>query len=155
MKVKVMYEVQVPAGTYFVGDPCYAVPKKDWMPLLEQTNFFDCYKEGKGSPVGDVRELFVLGFSTKWGDGTYTDEQGRVYGVDAGMIGLVDARLIDPEDNSVHGGHIITFERDFIAKEDDEGVLTFGHIVIDTDPEDDDSCPDCGGDCGWYCEEEE
>jgi len=161
MKTKVEYTVTVPAGTYFVGDPCYAVPPEDWMPLLEQTNFFDAYHEGKGSPVGEIRGLFVLGFGTKYGDGSYEDQLGHVYGVDAGMIGLTDVRLIDPENNSTaYGGRIVTFERDFEASEDlDSGVLTFGHITIDTDPDEDEEydCWNCGGYHYDYegCEEEE
>ena len=34
-------EVEVPAGRYILGDPCYAVPDSEWMELLESCNYFE------------------------------------------------------------------------------------------------------------------
>ena len=41
-------EVEVPAGKYILGDPCYAVPDSEWMELLESCEFFN-------SPIGTIR----------------------------------------------------------------------------------------------------
>lgn len=140
------YDVTVPAGTYFLGDPCYAVPDKDWMPLLESCGYFDANRDGTGSPVGTVRGFEVLSFGTKYGDGVYRDQFGKSYPVDAGMIGLTPVALVkDMADKSL--GQIVTFDRPTICHEDD-GVLTFGHIVINTRDDDEDDWD------GWDDEEE-
>jgi hypothetical protein len=122
-------EVTVPAGQYVIGDPCYAVPDKDWLPLLETCNYFN-------SPIGYVNDgmqkFAVLGFGTKWGDGCYLGTDGNEYPVDAGLIGLVPTEIV--EDLSQHEGNIVTFEKPMLCVSDGSGKLRFGHITIDTDP---------------------
>ena len=128
MKIKKV-EVLVPAGQYVIGDPCYAVPDKDWLPLLETCNYFE-------SPIGYVKDglqkFAVLAFGTKWGDGCYAGSDGREYGVDAGLLGLVPVELV--EDFPRHDGIVVTFDKETLCVDDGSGKLKFGHIVIDTDP---------------------
>ena len=76
------FEITVPAGTYWLGDPCYAVPESDWLPLLETCDYFN-------QPVGSLAGFSVYASGTAYGDGCYSDEHGREFGVDAGLIGLV------------------------------------------------------------------
>jgi hypothetical protein len=122
-------EVLVPSGTYVIGDPCYAVPDKDWDSLLQSCNYFE-------SPIGYVKDgvqkFPVLAFSTKWGDGSYRGSDGNVYGVDAGLIGLVPVEIV--EDLSEH--EVVNFSKDSLCVYDGSGKLKFGHITIDTDPSD-------------------
>jgi hypothetical protein len=126
MKIK-RVEVIVPKGSYVIGDPCYAVPDKDWIALLETCNYFE-------SPIGYVKDGMqkfpVLAFGTKWGDGCYRGTDGNAYGVDAGLIGLVPVEIV--QDLSEH--NIITFEKPTLCIDDTSGKLKFGHITIDTDP---------------------
>jgi hypothetical protein len=130
MKIKKV-EVIVPKGNYVIGDPCYAVPDKDWLPLLETCNYFE-------SPIGYVKDglqkFAVLAFGTKWGDGCYLGSDGHEYPVDAGLLGLVPVELL--EDISQHEGIIVNFPKDALCIDDGSGKLRFGHITIDTDPED-------------------
>ena len=81
MKTKEEITVTAPAGEYFLGDPCYAVPQDDWMPLLQDAKYFD-------NPTGTVNGYTVIGFNTAYGDGSYRGTDGFDYGVDAGLIGL-------------------------------------------------------------------
>jgi hypothetical protein len=122
-------EVIVPEGSYVIGDPCYAVPDKDWDDLLLSCNYFE-------SPIGYVKDGMqkfpVLAFSTRWGDGTYRGSDGNDYPVDAGLIGLVPVEMV--EDLAEHT--IVEFNRDTLCVNDGSGNLRFGHITIDTALED-------------------
>ena len=117
-------KVIVPPGKYVLGDPCYVVPQEDWQPLLESCDYFNL-------PVGLCKGFQVLGFSTKYGDGTYADNQHRHYPVDAGLIGLVPIEYaigVDPELSQV-----VEFKNSTTCTRTSDGVLTFGNIVINTD----------------------
>jgi hypothetical protein len=127
-------EVIVPIGQYVLGDPCYAVPYEDWDDLLASCNYYQ-------NPIGYVARGFthkipVLAFSTKWGDGCYAGSDGKEYPVDAGLIGLVPIELV--EDLTEHQDNIVTFNKETVCSDNGDGKLRFGHIVIDTDPEDED-----------------
>ena len=129
MKIK-RVEVVVPEGSYVIGDPCYAVPDKDWDGLLQSCNYFE-------SPIGYVKDgvqkFPVLGFGTKWGDGSYRGTDGRVYDVDAGLIGLVPVELV----KNLAEHTILVLNKDTLCVNDGSGKLTFGHITIETDPYED------------------
>lgn len=157
----------LPAGRYYVGDPCYAVPDEDWSDILDETGYlgmfhYDKFRAGereykpKGMQYGmySFRGWPIAASSTAYGDGCYKDQDGNVYDVDAGMIGAV------PEDYATaevcrretdNGGQWVDFDSPFtIHYEDDEGVIHIGHIRIKTDPTAD-TCFYCGDE---YCDEE-
>jgi hypothetical protein len=116
--------VEVAAGKYVLGDPCYVVPDLDWQDLLKSCEYFE-------QPIGEIHGHQVLGFSTRWGDGTYADNQHRHYPVDAGLIGLVPIEYaigIDPELS-----HVVEFKNSTTCIRTSDGILTFGDIVINTD----------------------
>lgn len=115
--------VIVPAGTYMLGDPCYFVPRKDWMELLKSSDYFN-------SPVGVTNGNQVFAFNTAHGDGIYSDNLGNCYPVDAGLIGLTPFDYTT--DTSERLGNLVTFAEYTICSCED-GVLTFGDIVINTD----------------------
>ena len=129
-------EVEVPAGRYILGDPCYAVPEDKWMELLESCNYFE-------NPIGtfsqytrgDTHNYYIVAFSTRWGDGSYRGTDGNVYPVDAGLIGLVpwEASTDVIRDDLCT---VVTFDKPTKCGTDGDGKLRFGHITIDTDPTD-------------------
>ena len=121
--------VRVPAGLYLLGDPCYGVPDCYWDELLVSCDYF------QGQPVGIVDGKSVLGFDTG-GDGTYYDQFGTAYGVDAGLLGLVP--FIEGWTENDGGGAIINFPTDFDCYTDGK-VLVFGTYQIDTDPQEDEN----------------
>ena len=127
----------LPAGTYYVGDPCYAF-KDDhlWMALLDSA-----WKGGLVEADADGRSF--TSSSTAYGDGLYRDQHGNEYPVDAGMIGVV---LVDHADEDyVHGMVIHEFDRPFTVAYND-GTITIGTIVIETGDDDSDD---------WYYEDDE
>lgn len=179
------------AGKYYIGDPCYVLdePKYDWHKVLKDTLYFglfssplamkrDMYKprdEQHGEfPIEDNDgNLYTAAVSTtKYGDGSYYDEEGNEYGVDAGMIGAIPIEAISEESvlNRYCGGkfadgtesfeavlnrlgHVHEFDQDFSIAYDD-GKIRFGtyygsDVVVDTDPEydeedEDEYCYYCG-----------
>jgi hypothetical protein len=123
--------VNFKAGKYYVGDPCYVISDEHWDELGEQTNWFqnnDSFKF-KGNTC------FTCG--TAYGDGTYYDYEGREYGVDAGLIGVVPFKCID-DNFKGEGGQIIEFNEDFQAYEQD-GTFFIGDITIETGDLDEES----------------
>ena len=121
----VTYEVTVPAGKYWLGDPCYAVPSELWMDLLNSCKVFEL-------PIGKVtkdgQEYEVLAFGTAYGDGCYSDQHGNSFPVDAGLIGLTPVELAEGEP---FGSTLVYFPTETICSSYG-GVLTFGDYEIDT-----------------------
>jgi len=86
------------AGTYYLGDPCYAIANKQWGKFTDKT-----IGERK---MGVTFEITINGKTgqcwadyTAYGDGGYDGSDGVVYGVDSGSIGLVPVELMEnPED---------------------------------------------------------
>jgi hypothetical protein len=124
--------ITFPAGTYIVGDPCYNVPDDAWDGLLEDCDFFD--KQCHGQFVkADGTLGTVVGFSTKYGDGTY--DYGKLeFPVDAGLIGIIPVEDVPEPDLTC--SNLVTFTQPFECFEEG-GVIVFGHIEINTgdDPE--------------------
>jgi hypothetical protein len=117
------YTVEVAAGAYMVGDPCYSIEDDDWWTLLSSCNYFS------SKPIGEVRGTKVLAFSAAYRNGCYFDQSGNKYVVDSGMIGLIPCQLATKE----YGlARLMVFDKDFICKSDGQGLLTFGTIQINT-----------------------
>lgn len=116
------------AGSYYVGDPCYAI--NDWDGIIESTGCFgyspsNNWEDGKFSLRG--KDCFAHG--TMHGDGCYRDKQGRKYWVDAGLLSIIPADICDG--TSMDGGNLIYFSEDFYAYYKN-GTFHFGHVSINT-----------------------
>lgn len=136
----------VPAGTYWVGDPCYSIPDSDWMGWLKGAN-------GTTILTATYRGKLAVGVDTAYGDGVYYDQNGRSYAVDSGMIGLVETSwALDSMD---------LFNKTYLTEEEgtryklvldepttvtyDEGRIIIGDLVINTNgDEEEDVCEVCG-----------
>jgi hypothetical protein len=91
--------MQLEAGKYWIGDPCYVLD--DTGVDFNWSEFVDFIF--KGDPSGRLNEGVVQHqgirfgfFSTAYGDGGYYDNRGNEYGVDAGMIACIPYDLIAP-----------------------------------------------------------
>lgn len=127
----------MPAGKYYVGDLCY-VMHDEWD---EVCGLFFRGRTDHGCNEGEFNlkdgRRFVS-INTRWGDGTYSDQNGRKYGVDAGLIGCIRLEDIDMSNsnNFTRGGQIIDFPKDFeCTYELTNGTIVIGYIRIETDPE--------------------
>lgn len=119
--------VTMPAGTYYVGDPCYSVPDERWMEYLEAARFDQ--PEGRRYLLAHLDGHPVLGIGTAYGDGEYPGSDGKYYPVDAGLIGLVpvEVGIEDP-----FGVNTVTFDEPFECSYKDKGTIVLGHIKIET-----------------------
>jgi len=120
-----MNTFSMPAGNYYIGDLCY-VMDKEWD---EVCNMIFANGEAAGKyKLKDGREFGIL--FTKYGDGCYFNVS-RLYSfdVDAGLIGCIKIEDIHQELPS--DAVVVTFSEDFKCY-DDDGMLVFGHIAIDT-----------------------
>jgi hypothetical protein len=128
--------IVLPAGRYFVGDPCYTAGNDDaaWQDWCKVTD------SGDGETLAATYNgLPVVGLHTAYGDGTYYDESGREYGVDAGIIGAVPEELIEKmnisESDLENSGHWVEASGQFTLSHGPSGQLNIGTVTIETDPE--------------------
>ena len=128
--------MKLPAGNYYVGDLCYVLGHTGndrWDEVCDL--IIDGHNVKDGIFTMSDGTVFAI-FSTAYGDGTYSDQFGNEYCVDAGSIGCV---LLD----SIPGvtfdglGHAHKFDNPFTVESNGK-QLGFGHLTIDTDPSDDD-----------------
>lgn len=129
---------------YYVGDLCYVMHDDDvWDEVCSLIPFDNSEVQFQ---LEDGREFFLL--TTAHGDGLYSDQEGRTYGVDSGTIGairvedirdeLADAYLLQERGLGQVIQVISTLENYEVHAED--GLLTFGPVSINT---------------GWFYEDEE
>lgn len=132
-----MNEFTLPAGTYFFGDPCYAIADELWEKVVDQTFFAaDTYVDRVIEVDG--HKLFVA--TTMYGDGTYYDGTHE-YGVDSGSLGAVPKEMWDPTltvGALEQLGRIVTYDRPFQVGSDEQSTIYLGNITIPTNGENED-----------------
>lgn len=99
------------SGTYYVGDLCYVMhPQwKEVCALMFATDD-NGVLDGEFNLANGVR--FSL-HSTAYGDGTYQDQQGRNYPVDAGLIGCIRVEDVYDPEWWLEGVQTVEFENPF------------------------------------------
>lgn len=133
-----MDKYTLPAGTYWVGDPCYAIPDELWMEWLHRAD----YMNNSDALLAEIGGHLACGISTAYGDGLYPGSDGVEYPVDAGLLGATPVAVAVDEP---FGSKLVTFDAPFTCYSDD-GTVHIGHIAIETGDEADDddfSCWDC------------
>ena len=126
-RVTIVRTVTIPAGNYYVGDPCYSVPGDLWMPWLEAADYETSSREHV--LVADIDGKPVVGVSTAFGDGVYRGSDGFNYPVDAGLIGLVPASIAKAATSNLR--NLVEFKEPVTCRYDG-GTITLGHIRIET-----------------------
>ena len=130
--------MSMPAGEYYIGDLCYVMTDEEWNEFCSIT--IDGMKCIDGEfQMKDGRRFATYG--TAWGDGVYHDQYGYSYSVDAGLIGCILTKDIKAEKhkNLLDLGAVMKFDNSFVTsggrgEKDWEGVIQFGHIMIETNP---------------------
>lgn len=160
------FAAPLPAGTYLVGDPCYAFTND-----TARTNGNDLWSEWLDSAWkdvdanrvrildGQVRGMRIAASGTAYGDGSYPDQDGFSYPVDAGLIGAVNAEFVRSlypelahlpieEFAAKASMRVVEFDRPFHVSYDEDGAIQVGHIRVMTgdDEDDDETCSACGTD---------
>lgn len=115
----------LPAGDYYVGDPCYCFDEA-WEDLLAPVDV-----RSRALLETDIGDYAFTAACTAYGDGVYRDPcYAFAFGVDAGILGVVP---VDKAEHVPSPGLMLrrTFDAPFTVTEDG-GVITIGDIVIDT-----------------------
>lgn len=132
-------------GKYFIGDPCHAISdKKDWAELCglmfpdDGVADFDDSNNIRVVEIeynNKVHKCYLFG--TAYGDGSYPlYKDGNLVdylGVDAGMLSLIPAELLQKENygESVHCGAFMDIdENDMMLVSN--GNFTYGSFDINT-----------------------
>ena len=122
------YSAQFPAGEYYIGDLCY-VMHSEWEELCDLM-FPTPTDMQEGEFTVQDKRLFLA--STAYGDGCYSDNFYREYGVDSGTLGIIAVKdIAESELKHLVDGHVFNFDRDFTVTAEG-GVFDFGDIHIDT-----------------------
>ena len=109
-------------GTYLVGDLCYVMhPQwKEVCNLMFATGD-NSVLDGEFNLANGVR--FAL-HSTAYGDGTYQDQEGRDYPVDAGLIGCIRVEDVYDPEWYLEGMNTVVFDKQFELVYND-GIISF------------------------------
>jgi len=121
--------VSFPAGRYLIGDLCYR--DDEMWDVISSVSFG---KKGRVDNFYEGTEHTFCILNTKYGDGSYEDNEESTYYVDSGTIGIMS--WDKGSSLSSTSGRVFDFPEEFKVYSDD-GVLHFGHIVIDTKGESD------------------
>lgn len=129
---KNFFVYDIPAGTYYIGDLCYALGDDIYHNIFGGTGYFSGIYEEKAT-----KRIFMLA-GTAYGDGEYPGSDGNKFAVDAGIIGICSASLVE---KSGRGGHMYTFKSPVRCKFT-TGRFSFTSqdrsLMIDTTGDDDD-----------------
>lgn len=121
---------KVPAGIYWIGDPCYMIKGKDWDLLVNND-------KNNGSIGGIIDGHIIVALTTVLGDGEYSDSRGFKYKVDSGYIGIIPIDYLhmvsdDSQSFMRKDGRVIEFARTTDVYVTDRGIMHFGKAVIET-----------------------
>lgn len=100
-KAHYVREFTAPAGTYYIGDLCYALPDRLYHDVFGNIGGFSDALYQKGDDF-----FFVSG--TAYGDGSYAGSDGKIFGVDAGNISIASINIC--KSRNIPCGHIYTFD---------------------------------------------
>lgn len=145
----------LPAGRYWVGDPCYAFDQSAGADDLWGEWLKDAWSayDGPAGGVprindGTVRGMRIAAVGTQWGDGDYPSSEDFSCPVDAGLVGAVHesftAALMGG--GTPNGMTLVDFPEPFwLSYEPESGRIDIGHVSVFTgwdEDEDDDEGDD-------------
>ena len=131
-----MSRAEFPAGKYYIGDLCYAIPDSLWDDVCNLIIVDNQVLDGQF----ELHSHKFAIYSTAYGDGTYYDQLRNEYPVDSGSIGCISIDSLTAlgfDDDLVMKivndelGQIVEFDKPFTCYSDD-GTIRFGHIAIAT-----------------------
>lgn len=161
-------------GEYYIGDICYVLSDDVYHDFWGRQHSFN-----DGSFTVPKSKLSFATVSTDHGDGTYKDQYGMIYPVDAGNIGIVPIELCSKTEG-LNEGRVSDFVGEVHISVDEDGVVEVFEgdddepvIIIETAPyyddvldgdefdydsysdfeEDDDNWND--GDSGYYDDDDD
>ncbi len=112
-------------GKYLVGDLCY-VMHPQWKEVCDLMFATDGgVLDGEFNLANGVRFSVQ---STAYGDGTYYDEEGRKYPVDAGLIGCIRVEDVQDPESWMEGMNEVEFAYPFTIMYDLGTIAFIEHL---------------------------
>ena len=108
----------MPAGEYYIGDLCYVMTDEEWEEFCSITISTDDKCLDGEFQLKDGRRFATYG--TMYGDGIYYDHYGYDNLLDFGAIQKFDTDFVTGGGKGIKGW--------------ENGEILFGHIVIETNP---------------------
>jgi len=123
----------LPKGSYWIGDPCLALPQEDWHNLFLNSekfpinNMFGAVYKGK----------LIVALGVERGDGRYVDNESYTYTVDSGFIGFVPEKFVKEDSphysqNLSKLGRYAKFEEDFQVSVNKHGIMCENINILTT-----------------------
>jgi len=143
-ELKIKEKLSLPAGAYYIGDPCYILNSEVYDRILmpcanrAERNGRDSY-EFYSNPKNEYTQRGVV-MSTLEGDGNFASNIGFSFPVDSGQIACIDIACIGIDkriknciDKKIV--YLYTIRKPFDCVRHDNGVLRFNSISINTGDE--------------------
>jgi hypothetical protein len=143
-ELKIKEKLSLPAGAYYIGDPCYILNSEVYDRILipyanraerNGRNSYDFYS----NPNNEYTQRGVV-MRTLEGDGNFASNIGFSFPVDSGQIACIDIASIGIREG-IHNCidrrtvYLYTASKPFDCVRHDNGVLRFNSISINTGDE--------------------
>tara|TARA_Y100000739_G_C20197169_1_gene279378 strand:+ start:77 stop:532 length:456 start_codon:yes stop_codon:yes gene_type:complete len=132
---------RLPAGKYYVGDPCYVIPDERWSTFCK-AKYTDSNKPPKVGVFWLPEGTKYANFDTKYGDGLYesSGKTEQMFYVDSGSIACIPVDALPNDKVEIAKGHVIHFDKKFFVGYDAEnGMIMYDNLYIPTGWLDEDS----------------
>jgi len=117
-----------PRPEWYIGDPCYAINDYLWGDFCDKVSKFSHDAlEGTGIEFEFMGNQCYVYNSGLGGDGSF-NVHGRKFAVDAGLVSVLPARIVD--DENIRSGHIV---RSRLRPVFDIDTNNFPHITLTLD----------------------
>lgn len=117
------HRMTFPPGTYYIGDLCYALDE-----TLYDKVFGPKYNEGCYTSKSNPSDVFMMGDTG--GDGEFKGTDGKMYPVDAGIIGIASESVLDP-DKKPYAGSMYTFKGDVSVRFREDKFQFYSNAIGD------------------------
>jgi hypothetical protein len=143
-ELKIKEKLSLPAGAYYIGDPCYILNSEVYDRIL-MPSVYEAERNRRKSyefysnPNNEYTQRGVV-MRTLEGDGCFTSNIDFLFPVDSGQIACIDIACIGIRD-TVHNSidkkfvYLYTIRKPFDCVRHDNGVLRFNSISINTGDE--------------------
>lgn len=120
--------IKLPAGSYYIGDPCYVIDRAKWGALIDQN---PGVVMGVTDKAIDFEGHKLWMHKTRYGDGGYYDQHGAEYSVDSGLLAAVPLVLCE-RTGWERLGCVVHPSKTFSCSFTKRGVFRVGAVRIQT-----------------------
>ena len=124
---------RLPAGRYYIGDPCYVIPDDRWSAYCDK-KYPDKNKPPKVGVFWLPDGTKYADFDTKYGDGMYESfgKTQQMFYVDSGSIACIPVDALPSDKVEKAKGHVVHFDTSFhVAFDPETGTIIYDDMHND------------------------